>query len=158
MEFWDINLTKDLSLLLHAIHSFGTGGFLKKTILFCGFKSTVHTKKSAKHENSSLFVIKKTILFCGFKSTVHTKKSAKHENSSLFVNSILQKQKRVETQARNCDLKCRSRIHSQMMVFPFAESFKKYFISDGKPGLFFFLQTDPMAFAIFLRRKTIKFI
>ncbi len=43
------------------------------------------------------------------------------------------------------------------MVFPFAESFKKYFISDGKPGLFFF-QTEPMAFAIFLRRKTIKFI
>jgi hypothetical protein len=29
-EFLDINLTKDSSLLLHAVHSLSTGGFLKK--------------------------------------------------------------------------------------------------------------------------------
>ncbi len=33
MEFLDINLTKDSSLLLHAIHNLSTGGFLKKTRL-----------------------------------------------------------------------------------------------------------------------------
>jgi hypothetical protein len=54
MEFLDINLTKDSSLLLHAIHSLSTGGFLKKpeTTLVL----TIHTKKTAKQENSSLFV------------------------------------------------------------------------------------------------------
>ncbi len=30
MEFLDINLTKDSSLLLNAIHSLSTGGFLRK--------------------------------------------------------------------------------------------------------------------------------
>ncbi len=31
MEFLDINLTKESSLLLHAFHSLSTIGFLKKT-------------------------------------------------------------------------------------------------------------------------------
>ncbi len=31
MEFLDISLTKDSSLLLHAIHSLSTGGFLRKS-------------------------------------------------------------------------------------------------------------------------------
>ncbi len=31
MEFLDINLTKDSSLLLHGIHSLSIGGFFKKT-------------------------------------------------------------------------------------------------------------------------------
>ncbi len=53
MEFWDINLTKDSGIFLHAIHSVSTGGFLKKTRLYSGFKNTC--KKSAKQENSSLF-------------------------------------------------------------------------------------------------------
>jgi hypothetical protein len=48
MEFLDINLTKDSSLLLHAILSLPTSGFLKKTGLFFGFKNTY--KKSAKQE------------------------------------------------------------------------------------------------------------
>jgi hypothetical protein len=30
MEFLDFNLTKDSNLLLHAIHSLSTGGFLNK--------------------------------------------------------------------------------------------------------------------------------
>jgi len=40
MEFLDINLTKDLSLLLDAIHSLSTVGFLKKTRLYSGFINT----------------------------------------------------------------------------------------------------------------------
>ncbi len=39
MEFLDINLTEDSSLLLHAIHSPFYWADLKKTILFSGFKS-----------------------------------------------------------------------------------------------------------------------
>ncbi len=38
MKFLDIILTKDLSLLLHAIHSPFYWRILKKTILFSGFK------------------------------------------------------------------------------------------------------------------------
>jgi hypothetical protein len=38
MEFLDINKTKDLSLLLHAIHGPFCWRILKKTILFAGFK------------------------------------------------------------------------------------------------------------------------
>jgi hypothetical protein len=41
-------------LLLHAIHSLPTGGFLKKTRLYSGYKNSY--KKAAKQENSSLFV------------------------------------------------------------------------------------------------------
>jgi hypothetical protein len=37
---WDINVTKDSSLLLRAIQSPSTGGFLKKTRLYFGFKNT----------------------------------------------------------------------------------------------------------------------
>ncbi len=40
MEFLDMNLTKDSSLLLHAIHSLSIGRLLKKTRLYSGFKST----------------------------------------------------------------------------------------------------------------------
>ncbi len=40
MEFLDINLTKDSSVLLHAIHSLSNGGFIKKIILYSGFKNT----------------------------------------------------------------------------------------------------------------------
>ncbi len=47
MEFLDIRLTKDSSLLLYDIHSPFYGRILKKTIL---------CKKSAKQENSSLFM------------------------------------------------------------------------------------------------------
>jgi hypothetical protein len=45
LEFLDINLTKDSSLLLHDFHSPFYLRFLKKTILHCGFK------KSGKQEN-----------------------------------------------------------------------------------------------------------
>jgi hypothetical protein len=45
----DINFTKDLSLLmLHAIHSLSTSGFLKKTRLW--FKKKKTYKKSVKRE------------------------------------------------------------------------------------------------------------
>ncbi len=53
MEFLDINLTKDLSLLLFAIHSPSTGGF-EGNHTFLVFK--ILTKKSAKQENSILFM------------------------------------------------------------------------------------------------------
>jgi hypothetical protein len=39
MEFVDISLTKELSLLLHAIHSLFYWRILKKTILFSSFKN-----------------------------------------------------------------------------------------------------------------------
>jgi hypothetical protein len=41
IEFLDINLTEDSSLLLHAIHSLSTGGFLKKTRLYYRFKKYI---------------------------------------------------------------------------------------------------------------------
>jgi hypothetical protein len=44
IEFLEINLTKDSSLLLHAIHSPFTGGLKKKIILYPGFKNAVQTK------------------------------------------------------------------------------------------------------------------
>ncbi len=40
MKFLGITLTKDSSLLLHAIHSLSIGGFLEKPILYAGFKNT----------------------------------------------------------------------------------------------------------------------
>jgi hypothetical protein len=39
MEFLDINLKKDSSLLLHAIHSPFYWKILKKTMLYSGFKN-----------------------------------------------------------------------------------------------------------------------
>jgi hypothetical protein len=49
VEFLDIKVTKDLSLLLHAIHSPFYWRILKKTIVFAGLK--ILYKKSAKPEN-----------------------------------------------------------------------------------------------------------
>ncbi len=54
MEFVDISLTKDSSLLLHAIHSPFYWRILKKTILNSGFNNPY--KKSTKQENSSLLM------------------------------------------------------------------------------------------------------
>jgi hypothetical protein len=48
MEFLGISLTRDSSLLLHAIHSPFYLRIKKKTILYSGFKNTY--KKSAKQE------------------------------------------------------------------------------------------------------------
>jgi hypothetical protein len=54
MDFLDINLTKDSSLLLHAIHSLSTGGFLKKTRLYSGFKNTYKKiREKLEQENSN---------------------------------------------------------------------------------------------------------
>jgi hypothetical protein len=61
IEFLDISLKKDSSLLLRAIHSPFYWRIFKKTILFSGFKNPY--KKSAKQENSSLFM--KSILLNG---------------------------------------------------------------------------------------------
>jgi hypothetical protein len=55
MEFWDVNLTKDSSLLHHATHSLSTGAFSKKTRLYSGFKNT-YKKIRKKTRNSSLFM------------------------------------------------------------------------------------------------------
>jgi hypothetical protein len=55
MEFLDINLTKDLSVLLHAVHFPSTGGFSRElygTLLWF-LKSF---KKSVKQENSRSFM------------------------------------------------------------------------------------------------------
>jgi hypothetical protein len=54
MEFLDINLTKDLSLLLYAIYNLFYWRLLKKTVLYTDFKDS--HKKSTKQENSSLFM------------------------------------------------------------------------------------------------------
>ncbi len=53
-EFLDIILTKDSGLLLYAVHSPFYWRILEKTKLFSGFKNPY--KKSAKQENSSLFM------------------------------------------------------------------------------------------------------
>jgi hypothetical protein len=49
MEFLDPNLTKDSNLSLQAIHRFFYQRFLKKTILFSGFKNPY--KKTKKIES-----------------------------------------------------------------------------------------------------------
>jgi hypothetical protein len=54
MEFLDISSTKDTSLLFPAIDNPYFWQMLQKTILYSGFK--IHTKKSTKQENLSLFV------------------------------------------------------------------------------------------------------
>ncbi len=54
MEFLDINVTKDSRLLLYAIHSPFYLRILQETIFYSGFKNPY--KKSAKQENSSLFM------------------------------------------------------------------------------------------------------
>ncbi len=55
MEFLDINLTKDLIILLHAIHSpFYCRGFDRKPYSTLVLKNTY--KKFVKQENSSLFM------------------------------------------------------------------------------------------------------
>jgi hypothetical protein len=55
MEFLDTNLTKDLSILLRAIHSpFYCWRILKKIIFLSGFKNPL--KKSANQENLSLVI------------------------------------------------------------------------------------------------------
>jgi hypothetical protein len=51
MEFLDILLTKDSSLLLHAIHSPSCWRILQKTIFISGFK--IHYKKIHERKKSS---------------------------------------------------------------------------------------------------------
>jgi hypothetical protein len=48
IEFLDMNLTKDSSLLLHVIHSLSTGGFLQKTRLYSGFKKSFKNPRNKK--------------------------------------------------------------------------------------------------------------
>jgi hypothetical protein len=55
MEFLDINLTKDSSILRHAIHSNSYWQILKIIILLSSFKNP-YKKKSAKQENLSLLM------------------------------------------------------------------------------------------------------
>ncbi len=43
MEFLDIDLTKNSSVFLHAIHIVSAGRFSKKTRLYFGFKNTFKT-------------------------------------------------------------------------------------------------------------------
>ncbi len=57
IEFWDIKVTKDSVLLLYDIPIFtvpSISGSYRKTIFYSGLK--IHSKKSAKQENSSLFM------------------------------------------------------------------------------------------------------
>ncbi len=59
MELLNIKLTKELSLLLHAIHSPFYGRILKKTILFSGFLSpckTIRETRELESINALLFV------------------------------------------------------------------------------------------------------
>jgi hypothetical protein len=48
MEFLDMNLTKDSSLLLHAIHSLFYWRILKKTLLYSGFKTPNRKKRETR--------------------------------------------------------------------------------------------------------------
>ncbi len=79
MEFLDINLTKVSSLLIHAIHSLSTSGFLKRIRLYSGFKNTY--KKSAKQENLSLFT--NSILYKG-KMGVENQKKLESEKARVY--------------------------------------------------------------------------
>ncbi len=54
MEFLDIVLTKESSLMLHAIHSLFYYRILQTTILSHDFKNS--HKKSMKQENSTIFM------------------------------------------------------------------------------------------------------
>jgi hypothetical protein len=80
---WTFNLTKDLSLLLHAIHSPFYWRIWRKTILFSGFKNPL---KNLRNEN---FV------------------ERENESKNPDKNSIL---RRPEFMPRKLDLKCPSRI------------------------------------------------
>jgi hypothetical protein len=63
MELMDISLKKDLSLLLHALHSFFYWRILKKTILFSGFQNSYkkfsETRKPESIHELHLIVFKK---------------------------------------------------------------------------------------------------
>ncbi len=96
MEFSDINLTKDSSLLLHAIHSPFYWRILKKTILFFGFKNT--NKQSVRQENLSLSM-----------NSILLNRKIRVENLSL---------RRLQFVPRNIEWKCRSRILSQVPQLP----------------------------------------
>jgi hypothetical protein len=54
MEFLDINLTRDWSLLLHPIHSLFYSDFKENNSFLGFFKKSL--QKSAKQENSRLFM------------------------------------------------------------------------------------------------------
>ncbi len=88
MEFMDIHLMKDSSILLHAIHSPFYWRIVKKTILFFGFKNTY--KKYAKQENANLFM--KGILKNGKIQNLESKKTRvyaqKPRLKMLIKNSI----------------------------------------------------------------------
>ncbi len=53
MEFLDNNLTKDLSILLHAIHSPFYWWILKKTRLFCAFSKSL--QKNPRNKKTKFF-------------------------------------------------------------------------------------------------------
>ncbi len=84
MEFLDISLTKDSSLLLHAIHSTFYWLILKKTILYSGFNNPV--KKSVKQENLSIFV--NSILLNRNKRVENQTKARVWEDSSLCQETL----------------------------------------------------------------------
>jgi hypothetical protein len=65
MEFLDINLTKDLSLLIHAIHSPFYWRILQNTILFFYFTLTYenHTHSAYKNTYKKIHEIQKLSLF-----------------------------------------------------------------------------------------------
>ncbi len=52
MEFLDISLTEDLTLLIHAIPSTFCWGILKKTILFSGFKNSYKKIRKTRKQES----------------------------------------------------------------------------------------------------------
>ncbi len=66
MEFLDMNLTKDSSFLLHAIHNLFYVWILQKIILYCGFKTpcksireteklkSIHEKHSVEPKNEGI--------------------------------------------------------------------------------------------------------
>jgi hypothetical protein len=88
MDFLDTNLTKSSSLLLHAIRSplYCTVRFQRKPYSFLVFK--ILTKKSAKQENSSLFM---NIILKNEKMRVENRKKLESENTRVYAQKPRQK-------------------------------------------------------------------
>jgi hypothetical protein len=138
MEFFDINLSKCLSLLLYAILSPYYWRILMKTILFFGLK--ILTKKSAKQENLSLFMNSNLLKmrvenhtktrawedssFCQENSTKMLFKNSISGNFSLYLDTVI----RVYLQIQQTIWLV---VNVQLVVWSFDTAAKLYVASKG---------------------------
>ncbi len=82
MEFLVINMIEDSSLQLHVIHRPFYWRILQKLILYSKFTLQIHTNKSARHENSSLFM---NNIFRMEKRDQKTREKFKSEKIQIYV-------------------------------------------------------------------------